>query len=264
MFVVIISNNINQNRILNKTKPLTKNSFISYQKGISCDHFVYTKKEAISPIKFTGIGYFLNSSKGRKDLSEYVKSLTSSKQGISVPKEVKLPDLKDGQKIDRIVLHWSGTSKITPGCLTRYHYIIGNKKDPKIYKGTYSITDNARKIDNNKYAAHIHQGNSHSIGISLVGMKGSSADNFNSKTPITEAQFEKACKLIALISIKYNLKVTPDSTTTHHEYGVRKGDKNKDKIDIQHLPWKPELKPDEIGNYIRERVNSYIKAERSS
>lgn len=225
----------------------------------SVDTFCFQKTQQKDPVHFKGIGYFFSSSKGRKDLSGYFRERISGIKSFENVDQVNLPDLKDGQKIDRIILHWTATNKLTPGALTRYHYSIDNSEHNKIYQGAYSIADNARQINDNQYAAHVFNGNSHSIGIALIGMKGASSDGSDvGNQPITEKQLDQACKLIARIIEKYNLPLNEETITTHYEFGVKRNDKNKEKADIRYLPWDKSIKADETGAYIRTKVRQYL------
>lgn len=224
-------------------------------KSPSGDTVSFQNKEINSPVSFRGIAYFVRSDKGRFDLLKYFQEVKKGLTTYCCPEEVDLPDLKPGQKIDRIVLHWTATNKITPGPLTRYHYLVDREDGNQITKGAFSICDNARKIDDNSYAAHVYNANSHSIGISMIGMKDAVEGNAGNY-PITEDQFDQSCKLIARMIEKYNLD--PNCVLSHYELGVIKGDKNKEKIDIKFLPWDSSVKTEDIGDYIRERVKSYL------
>lgn len=58
---------------------------------------------------------------------------------------------------------------------------------------------------------------------------------------------------------QYNIAVTPDTVLTHYEFG-KKHPKTTSygKPDISYLHPYPELKPAEIGDYIRNKVKWYL------
>jgi hypothetical protein len=225
------------------------------------DELILGKNYKEQPLSFEGLGYYVRSSKGRQDLKEYLKAKATGLTSYNSPGEVNLPDLKSDQKLERIILHWSASNTISPGSIARYHYAIDNAQDNKIYEGIYSIADNARQIDDNNYAAHVHQGNSYSAGISLIGMKDATAEGLaKNSVPITEDQLDKACALIARMLKKYKLPLNEHTVTTHYEFGLQKGDINKEKIDIRYFPWDMNIPPEEVGNKIRAKVKEHLEA----
>ncbi|MFN7310267.1 MAG: hypothetical protein ACK5T0_02745, partial [Vampirovibrionales bacterium] len=85
------------------------------------------------------------------------------------------------------------------------------------------------------------------------GPKGFKAGTF------TKASLEAACQKIAECCNFYGISVTPNTVYTHYEFGLRnKGTDSSGKIDINQIPWEPSIAPQAVGNYIRQRVSSYL------
>jgi hypothetical protein len=78
--------------------------------------------------------------------------------------------------------------------------------------------------------------------------------------PLTQKQCEASWAWIARLCLEHGIAVTPETVFTHYEFGKLHPDSDSaGKIDITHLPHQPNLKPDEIGDYIRQKVRWYIK-----
>lgn len=168
-------------------------------------------------------------------------------------------------KITRIIIHWTaGGLKPNAEDLERYHYLIDG--DGKLHKGKYTPEDNLSTSDG-KYAAHTGGLNTGSIGIAVCGMAGFKDKQHMGNYPITKLSIEKLCSFAATLSLKYNIKITEDTVETHYEVGKKVSEgkipKNKytkdniGKIDITFLPHEPNLKPDQIGNYLRTKIAWY-------
>ena len=77
------------------------------------------------------------------------------------------------------------------------------------------------------------------------------------KYPITQKQIDDSlCTMAAYLSIKYGIPVNKNTVFTHYEFD-RKKKKPEGKIDIAYLPYKKELSPDDVGNYLRGKVSWY-------
>ena len=75
--------------------------------------------------------------------------------------------------------------------------------------------------------------------------------------PITKEQLELSFELIAELAIKYKFKgINKDTVFTHYEHDAILL-KPEGKIDITNIPTHPELKPEQCGNFIREKVQWY-------
>ncbi len=119
----------------------------------------------------------------------------------------------------RIIIHWTaGAYKPNATDLEHYHYLVDS--DANIHTGKHKVEDNENCNDGN-YAAHTGGGNTGSIGISLCGMAGFSSRQNVGKYPLTKIQCERCFKLIAELSKKYNIAITPQNIMTHYEFGLK-------------------------------------------
>lgn len=156
----------------------------------------------------------------------------------------------------RIIIHWTGgTGKPNQHEKECYHFLID--AEGKKHKGIFKPEDNENCYDG-KYAAHTGGGNTGSIGVSLCGML-----NYHNRCdigpyPITAVQFEAACKFIAELCKKYNIKITPDTVLTHYEFGIKHPKtESKGKIDIVYLPPYPSIEKENVGCFIRSKIRWY-------
>lgn len=160
----------------------------------------------------------------------------------------------------RIVIHWTAGSN-QPNCTDyeHYHYLIN--ADGLVTKGKYSPEDNENCCDG-KYAAHTGGGNTGSIGIAMCGMMGFVSSNKVGNYPLTKVQCERCFKLIAELSEKYNIPITPQTVMTHYEFG-KKNPKTSSagKIDIIFLPPYSWVGKDDIGAFIRSKARWYAQAK---
>lgn len=125
--------------------------------------------------------------------------------------------------------------------------------------GKFKPEANIPPLPNGKYAAHCGGGNSYCIGVALRGMGGYVNPKNPGKYPLTEKQCEAAWSFIATLCKQYAIPVTPDTVFTHYEFGRRNPDSDsKGKIDITFLPYKPELKANQVGDYIRGKIRWYL------
>lgn len=162
----------------------------------------------------------------------------------------------------RIIIHWTGGG-LQPNRtdMQHYHYIING--DGLIVRGKYKPEDNEDCSDG-RYAQHTGGGNTGSIGVAYCGMAGykeghPESTNYN----LTRVQVETGFALIAKLCRDYKIPITPDTVMTHYEFG-KKNPKTTShgKIDIMYLPPYPSVKPVEMGDFIRRKVNwYYLKAE---
>lgn len=154
--------------------------------------------------------------------------------------------------MDRIIIHWTGgTNQPSNADYEHYHYIIN--KDGIMIEGKYTPEDNIDCTDK-KYAQHTKLGNTGSIGIAVCGMK----DYPNTKYPLTQIQCEKLFFECARLCKKYNIPVTPDTVLTHYEFNKKHNIKTG-KIDIIYLPPYSNIKHDDVGNFIRNKILWYYK-----
>ena len=126
-------------------------------------------------------------------------------------------------------------------------------------KGTHSIDDNLSTKDG-VYAAHTLGCNTGSIGISMACMLNAeqSSPSTTTKFPMTGVQVDEFCALAAKLCTEYKIDVSPNTVLCHSEVQHNLGIKQKNKWDIEWLPWPiPPYKT--VGDYLRARIKSYQK-----
>ena len=158
----------------------------------------------------------------------------------------------------RIILHWSaGTYTPSLTDFEHYHYLI--TKDGDILEGKYAPEDNLNCNDG-KYAAHCGGFNTGSIGLALCAMYGYKNPQNIGNYPYTRVQGEACWSYCAVLLKKYNLPLSKDTVLTHYEAGkMLPNSASAGKIDITFIPWKPDIKADEAGDYIRNKVRWYYE-----
>lgn len=158
----------------------------------------------------------------------------------------------------RIIIHWTaGTYQPNTTDYEHYHYLING--DGLVINGKYTPEDNLNCNDG-KYAAHTGGGNTGSIGVAMCGMAGFSNRTNPGKYPLTKIQCERCFKLIAELSTKYNIQITPQTVMTHYEFGLKhRNTSSVGKIDIIFLPPYSYLNADEIGDFIRNKAKWYLQ-----
>lgn len=162
-------------------------------------------------------------------------------------------------KLTRICLHWSvGQYTPNPDDLAHYHYLLDDKG--VIHNGNKPPESNLpSNVEKGDYTAHLGGGNSGTIGVSLASMLGYVDRKNMGKFPFTEIQFNNACKLIASLCKKYGIQVTPSTVFSHYEFGkLHPQSPSGGKIDITVLPFDLSVQPDQVGDYIRNKVKSYM------
>ncbi len=157
--------------------------------------------------------------------------------------------------LKKIIMHWTAGSW-TPNETDKEHYHFLVTGAPNVITGKYQPEDNI-SCNDGKYAAHCGGGNTSAIGISLCGMAGFDIKNKQTPYPLREKQFQRACYLAAQLCQKYKIPV--ENVMTHMEFGnSHPSTTSHGKIDICYLPFKPELKPNEIGGYIRNEIREFM------
>ena len=166
-------------------------------------------------------------------------------------------------EIKKIIIHWTaGTGQPNLTDFQHYHYLVNEQG--VIVKGKFPVSANeVCKTDINKnvlYAAHCGGGNTGAIGVALCGMyvpNGISVQK--TKYPLTKLQCERMFKLVAELCKEYDIKITPQTVMTHYEFGMANPKTSSaGKIDIIYLPPYPEIKKDQVGGFIRNKVRWYF------
>lgn len=147
-------------------------------------------------------------------------------------------------KFKRIVLHWTGGGYKANGVDKKaYHFIV--EGDGNIVEGMYKPEDNLDTSDG-KYAAHIANRNTGSIGIAVACRK----DKF---TQPTRKQIEAMCKLTAELCKKYGLPIAHHTISTHCELDPKR------KIDLIDIPCIASYGKENSANELRKKVLWYYK-----
>ncbi len=158
----------------------------------------------------------------------------------------------------RIILHWTaGTYQPNFTDYEHYHYLVTG--DALVIKGKHEVYDNKNCTDGN-YAAHTGGGNTGSIGVAVCGMLGYKNRDNVGKYPLKSAQCEKLYRLVAELCHKYAIPIGPNTILTHYEFGQKHPQTSSGgKIDITWIPRQTWMQPNEVGNYIRNKVRWYYE-----
>jgi N-acetyl-anhydromuramyl-L-alanine amidase AmpD len=151
--------------------------------------------------------------------------------------------------LNRITFHWTG-GVYTPNNIDKhaYHFLIDG--DGNVIKGDYRPEDNTNCLDG-FYAKHCGGGNTGNIGIAICGM-------YSNDYPIKRVQIEAACKLAAQLTMRYGIRITNRNVITHAEFGRQYPHTTSNgKIDIINLPCVAVYGMNNVGNWIRNKVQWY-------
>jgi hypothetical protein len=157
-------------------------------------------------------------------------------------------------KLKRVCIHWTAGG-LKANAIDRKHYHFIFEDDGDCVKGQFPPEANARQVGNNfSYAQHCGGGNSWTLGVAVCGaFKGYKGGTF------TQKSLEACLKFVAQFCLAHGINVTPELVYTHYEFGLKhKGTDSAGKIDINSIPWEPQLKPHEVGNWIRTKVRWYM------
>lgn len=158
----------------------------------------------------------------------------------------------------KIINHWTAGG-LFPNSedLKHYHFIID--ANGRLHLGLHSVSSNDCTSVGD-YAAHTGGGNTMSIGVAVCGMAGFISPETSGKFKLTKIQVEKLFETNALLAFQEGHEVlSPDILMTHMEFGLKHPDTTSaGKIDICFLPPYPEIKAQEVGNFIREKSQWYL------
>mgnify|MGYP002855232801 CR=1 FL=1 len=158
--------------------------------------------------------------------------------------------------ITKITIHWTGGGYF-PNIedFAHYHFIVD--KNGKTVNGFYKPEDNLNCKDG-KYAQHTGGGNTGNIGIAMCAMAGFKDRNNIGEYPITNKQFEACMEYVAKLCLKYGIRPTEQNVFTHYEFGLKNPTtSSKGKIDITYIPPYPQVKKEQCGQFIRQKVQWY-------
>lgn len=163
-----------------------------------------------------------------------------------------IPRLSDLPAAPRsIVWHWTG-GVYTPNRVDLEHYHLLVAGDETLHPGRHPIAANMRRLGRgDEYAAHTGGMNSFRVGLAFCGER-------DSRHPLKEGQVRAGIRSTALLCYLWQLDPRdPGHLFTHMEawtiHRVR-GTRNHQKIDINRLDFRPDLKADEVGPWMREET----------
>ena len=179
---------------------------------------------------------------------------------------VQLPEAKDLPALPRgVVLHWTGGGhRANAVDLAAYHYVV--EFDGRVKAGV-PVELNMRSLKNgDRYAMHTGGWNSYRIGIAAAGMLGYKSPSAVGPAPLKLVQMRRMMELAAYFVELGGLDpLNPRHLCTHLEvwtlHGI-KGAQNHQKTDIEHLPFRPEIKPDAVGYYLRGMASDRLEDRR--
>ena len=192
-----------------------------------------------------------------------------AKKPSSTPKttggKAPVPTPATKGKLQRICLHWSAGGP-TASTLEKAHYHFLVEASSKVVKGLLppesNIPLNGASLQgqaNGSYMAHCGGGNSFTIGVSLCGMQGKGA-NGAWVHPLNAAQVQAACKLVAQLCQRYGIALSEATVYTHYEFGLANPTTaSAGKIDISVLPFAPQLRPAQVGHYLRQCIAGFLR-----
>lgn len=160
--------------------------------------------------------------------------------------------------MERIIIHWTAGTLFPNGTdRQHYHFLIDGKGN--VHTGKFKPEDNLNCKDG-KYAEHTGGGNTGSIGVAFCGMLGFKNSLCPGEHTFTKEQMEAGYKKIAELCKAYKIPVTPQSVMTHYEFGkAHPKTTSAGKIDITFLATEHKLSPDEIGDFLRGKIDWYLK-----
>ena len=155
--------------------------------------------------------------------------------------------------VNKLTYHW--TVGNYEQVFNDYHFCICyNKEKDQAYiwkNPKYKPEDNDNTKDG-KYVPHCKGCNTGNIGIGVCSMVGFDMINKKSKAPLNQKQFELMCELGAECAYKYKFNgINKHTIATHSERNPGR------KIDIDYLPFLPELKKEQVHALIRNKTQVY-------
>ncbi len=159
--------------------------------------------------------------------------------------------------MNKIIIHWTAGSGVPNSVdLRHYHFLID--KFGRINNGIFKPEDN-ENCNDGKYAPHTGGGNTGAIGVALCGMLNFICPDNVGAYPINKIQCETMFNSVAKLATKYNIRIDSNHIMTHYEFGQKNPQSTSyGKIDIIYLPPYPEIKKENIGDFIRNKVKWYV------
>jgi hypothetical protein len=177
---------------------------------------------------------------------------------------VELPAADDLTALPKgVVVHWTGGGhRANAVDLSAYHLVV--EADGNVVAGKWPIAANLRKLVDDKYAKHTGGFNSFRIGISAAGMKDYRSRSAAGSFPLKEVQVRRMMEVAAYFIALAGLDpMNPWHLCSHREVWTIhrvKGTQNHIKTDIEFLPFRPDLKPEEVGDFLRQLAADAIRS----
>lgn len=159
----------------------------------------------------------------------------------------------------RIIWHWTaGSHRASAEDRRAYHYII--EGDGSVVQGDHPVLANEGPLVPGRYAAHVKNLNTGSVGVSLAAMAGARERPFSAgKHPITQTQVDTLVPLLAMLCREYDIPVSPQTVLSHAEVQATLGVPQDNKWDVTWLPGYDGVQsPRAIGDVIRAKVADHM------
>ena len=163
--------------------------------------------------------------------------------------------------MSRIHLHWTaGGHKANSTDKKSYHILV--EGDGKLVRGNHSIAANTAPPKSPR-ASHTLNANTGAIGVSLCCMRQSKERPFDAgPSPMTKEQWDKGLQVLADLSRKYKILVTPTTILTHAEVEPNLNIKQRNKWDITRLAFDSGFQGHrEVGDEMRAQVAALLGEE---
>lgn len=182
--------------------------------------------------------------------------MPTTRWDVELPIATELPALPRG-----VVLHWTGGGhRANAVDLAAYHFVV--EHDGTIRRGRWPVAANMRQLGGDEYAMHTGGFNSFRVGVSAAGMKDYVSRDRPGPNPLTEVQVSRMIELAAYFLTLATLDpLDPRRLCTHQEVWTLhsiKGRQNHLKKDIEFLPFRPDLRREEVGDFLRRMAAEVI------
>lgn len=162
----------------------------------------------------------------------------------------------------RVILHWTGGWP-TANAVDLKHYHRVTEQSGRTVVGVHSIASNMRDTSRGgAYAQHTGGFNSFSIGAAVAGMWNASPPKNWGPHPITAFQVDAWLHDVAAMCLEYRLDPSDPAHLFTHAEAWRlhrvKGKQNHQKTDLLYLPFRPDLKPDDVGPWLRSETARHL------
>lgn len=151
----------------------------------------------------------------------------------------------------RIHVHWTaGTHTASAYERTRYHILV--QGDGSLRRGDVPINANAAG-SGLAQASHTKNANTGAVGVSLCCMAGARDLPFDAgRYPMTRLQWDSMLRVVAELSLRYGIAVTPQTILTHAEVQPILGIAQSGKWDITRLAFALDVVGHQaVGNLMR-------------